>query len=191
MKLTQIVKRAAGHYTARTTAGTFTITRTGRTWHLIGRRITAAYRTLRAAVAALKALRPTPLGGMPTRLTKNIARTHQAARTTTKALNYRCLSGDIAVAVDAGALIRTGDMLERLGGGNLKDGYQSWYGKFVKKAYIAANGEAPVRVWARHRTTGRWIHVAAYQPLDRALFVGLATYKQTRHLVAADFAECA
>ncbi|MFF3094162.1 hypothetical protein [Streptomyces cyaneofuscatus] len=191
MKLTQIVKRAAGHYTARTTAGTFTITRTGRTWHLVGRRITAAYRTLRAAVAALKAHRPTPLGGMPTRLAKVIARTHQAARTTTKALKYWCLSGLIAAAVENGALIRTGDMLERLGGGDLKDGYQSWYGKFVKKAYIAANGQPPVMVWAQHRTTGRWIHVAAYQPLDRALFVGLTTYKQTRHLVQVDFMEVA
>ncbi|MFD3740499.1 hypothetical protein [Streptomyces sp. NPDC058629] len=193
MKLTRIVKRAAGHYTARTAAGTFTITRTGtgRTWHLVGRRITAAYRTLRAAVAALKQLRPTPLGGMPTRLTKVIARTHQAARTTTKALNYRCLSGNIAVAVDAGTLIRTGDMLERLGADELKDGYKSWYGKFVKKAYIAANGHPPVMVWAQHRTTGRWIHVAAYSPLNRALFIGLASYKQTRHLIQADFMEVA
>lgn len=191
MKLTQIVKRAAGHYTAATAAGTFTITRTGRTWHLVGRRITAAYRTLRAAITALKQLRPTPLGGMPTRLTKVIARTHAAARTTSKALRYRCLSGDIAVAVDAGTLIRTGDMLERLGGGDLKDGYQSWYGKHVKKAYIAANGEAPVQVWARHRTTGRWNHVAAYQPLDRALFIGLASYNRTQHLVQAQFMEVA
>ncbi|MGW9299607.1 hypothetical protein ACWHA3_02115 [Streptomyces cyaneofuscatus] len=191
MKLTQIVKRAAGHYTARTTAGTFTITRIGRTWRLVGRRITAAYRTLRAAVAALKAHRPTPLGGMPTRLTKVIARTHQAARTMPKALKYRCLSGDIAVAVDAGTLIRTGDMLDRLGADDLKDGYQAWYGRHVKKAYIAANGHPPVMVWAQHRTTGRWIHVAAYQPLDRALFVGLTTYKQTRHLVQADFMEVA
>ncbi|MGC4925565.1 hypothetical protein [Streptomyces sp. DT117] len=191
MKLIQIVKRAAGHYTARTAAGTFAITRTGRTWHLVGRRITAAYRTLRAAVAALKAHRPTPLGGMPTRLTKNIARTHQAARTTTKALKYRCLSGDIAVAVDAGTLIKTGDMLDRLGADDLKDGFKSWYGRHVKKAYIAANGQPPVMVWAQHRTTGRWIHVAAYQPLDQALFVGLTTYKQTRHLVQVDFMEVA
>ncbi|MEW1630821.1 hypothetical protein AB0387_26105 [Streptomyces sp. NPDC089173] len=124
-------------------------------------------------------------------ISRRIARIHTAARTMAKALNYRCLSGVIAAAVDAGTLIRTGDMLDRLGADDLKDGYKSWYGRHVKKAYIAANGQPPVMVWAQHRTTGRWIHVAAYQPLDRALFVGLATYKQTRHLVAADFARCA
>ncbi|MFF8299554.1 hypothetical protein ACF07M_29900 [Streptomyces globisporus] len=120
-----------------------------------------------------------------------IAATHRAARHTAKALRYRCLSGLIAIAVDTGTLIRTGDMLDRLGADDLKDGFKSWYGRHVKKAYIAANGHPPVMVWAQHRTTGKWIHVAAYQPLDRALFVGLATYKQTRHLVAADFARCA
>lgn len=191
MKLTEIVKRAAGHYTARTAAGTFTITRTGRTWHLVGRRITAAYRTLRAAVAALKAHRPTPLGGMPTRLTKVIARTHQAARTTAKALRYRCLSGDIAAAVDTGTLIRTGDMLERLGA-DLPDGQASWYGRHCAKAYRATHlGASPVRVWAQHRTTGRWIHVNVFEPTDAALYTALQTYKATRHLVATDFARCA
>ncbi|WP_406145027.1 hypothetical protein [Streptomyces anulatus] len=120
-----------------------------------------------------------------------IAATHRAARHMTKALKYRCLSGLIAVAVDAGTLIKTGDMLDRLGADDLKDGFKSWYGRHVKKAYIAANGQPPVMVWAQHRTTGRWIHVAAYQPLDQALFIGLATYKQTRHLVQADFTEAA
>ncbi|WP_411095970.1 hypothetical protein [Streptomyces sp. 020-2-3H-GM] len=124
-------------------------------------------------------------------IARRIARIHQAARHMAKDLRYRCLSGLIAAAIDAGTLIRTGDMLERLGADDLKDGYKSWYGRHVKKAYIAANGHPPVMVWAQHRTTGRWIHVAAYSPLDRALFVGLASYKQTRHLVASDFAECA
>lgn len=124
-------------------------------------------------------------------ISRRIARIHTAARQVSKALAYRTRSGLIAAAVEQGTLIRTGDMLDRLGADDLKDGYKSWYGKFVKKAYIAANGHPPVMVWAQHRTTGRWIHVAAYQPLDRALFTGLATYKQTRHLVAADFAECA
>ncbi|MEV5854662.1 hypothetical protein [Streptomyces anulatus] len=125
------------------------------------------------------------------RTLRTIAATHRAARHTAKALRYRCLSGNIAVAVDAGTLIKTGDMLDRLGADDLKDGFKSWYGRHVKKAYIAANGQPPVMVWAQHRTTGRWIHVAAYQPLDQALFIGLATYKQTRHLVQADFTEAA
>lgn len=124
-------------------------------------------------------------------IARRIARIHHAARQVSKALAYRTRSGLIAAAVEQGTLIRTGDMLDRLGADDLKDGYKSWYGQHVKKAYIATNGHPPVMVWAQHRTTGRWIHVAAYQPLDQALFVGLATYKQTRHLVAADFARCA
>ncbi|WP_406225000.1 hypothetical protein [Streptomyces anulatus] len=125
------------------------------------------------------------------RTLRTIAATHRAARHTAKTLRYRCLSGLIAVAVDAGTLIKTGDMLDRLGADDLKDGFKSWYGRHVKKAYIAANGQPPVMVWAQHRTTGKWIHVAAYSPLDQALFVGLATYKQTRHLAQVDFAEAA
>ncbi|MEU8623296.1 hypothetical protein [Streptomyces sp. NPDC048669] len=192
MKLVQIVKRAAGHYTARTATGTFTIDRIGRTWHLIGRRVAAAYRTLRAAVAALTALRPTtPVGGMSVRLTKLIARTHRAARTTSKALAYRTRSGLVAAAVEQGHLIRTGDLLERLGA-DLPDGQASWYGRHCAKAYRAANlGTNPVRVWAQHRTTGRWIHVNVFEPTDAALYTALTTYKATRHLGQADFMEVA
>lgn len=124
-------------------------------------------------------------------ISRRIARIHTAARQVGKALAYRTRSGLIAAAVEQGALIRTGTMLERLGADDLKDGYQAWYGRHVKKAYVAANGQPPVMVWAQHRTTGRWIHVAAYQPLDPALFIGLASYNQTRHLVAGDFVEAA
>lgn len=122
---------------------------------------------------------------------RHIARTHRAARHMAKALRYRCLSGDIAVAVDAGTLIRTGDLLERLGADDLKDGFKSWYGRHVKKAYVAANGRPPLMVWARHRTTGRWIHVAAYSPFDIALYIGLATYKQTAFLAQPAFFQAA
>ena len=190
MKL-QIAKRTAGHYTARTAAGTFTIDRTGRTWHLAGHGIARTFRTMRAAITALRALRTRPLGGMSVRLTKLIARTHAAARTMPKALTYRARSGQIAADVENGQLIRTGDVLDRLGAGDLKDGYQSWYGRHVKKAYIAANGMPPVMVWAQHRTTGRWIHVAAYNPFDIALYIGLATYKQTKHLAQPAFYQAA
>jgi hypothetical protein len=122
---------------------------------------------------------------------RHIARTHRAARITTRPLGYRCLSGLIAVAVDAGTLIRTGDMLERLGA-DLPDGQASWYGRHCAKAYRATHlGAAPVQVWAQHRTTGRWIHVNVFQPTDPALYTALTTYKATRHLVAADFTRCA
>jgi len=122
---------------------------------------------------------------------RHIARTHRAARHMVKALRYRCLSGDIAVAVDTGTLIRTGDLLERLGADDLKDGFKSWYGRHVKKAYIAANGRPPVMVWAQHRTTGKWIHVAAYSPFDLSLYIGLATYKQTAFLAQPAFFQAA
>lgn len=123
-----------------------------------------------------------------TRTRRNTLRT---ATRTTRALGYRTLSGLIAAAVEAGRLIRTGDFLERIGGGELKDGVKSWFGRHVAKAYRAANGGEPVRVWAQHRTTGKWIHVYAYGVVDEALYEGLFAYKGTQHLLAADFAEAA
>ncbi|MEV6854732.1 hypothetical protein AB0M89_13095 [Streptomyces microflavus] len=121
-----------------------------------------------------------------------IAATHRAARTMAKALAYRTRSGLIAAAVEQGTLIRTGDMLDRLGADDLKDGQRSWFGRHTAKAYRATHlGAGAVKVWAQHRTTGRWIHVHVYAPTDPALYTALGTYKATRHLVAADFARCA
>jgi hypothetical protein len=121
-----------------------------------------------------------------------IRRTHHTAMTMPKALYYRCLSGDIAVAVDQGQLIRTGDLLDRLGADDLKDGQRSWYGRHTAKTYRAMNlGTDAVKVWAQHRTTGKWIHVHVYKPTDPALYVALTTYKATRHLVQTDFTEVA
>lgn len=120
-----------------------------------------------------------------------IRRVHRTALTMPKALRYRALSGQIIVAVENGQLVRTGDILDRLGASDLKDGYQSWYGRHVKKAHIAATGSEPVRCWVRHRTTGRWIHVHVYRPFDMALYIGLATYKQTKHLARPDFFQAA
>jgi len=197
MKAIQITKCAAGHYTATTPAGVYAIDRIGRTWHLTGHRITLTFRTMRDAIATARTLRPTsPVGGMPTRLTKLRRRSVAAARTTVKALFYRCLSGDVVAQLEAGRLVRTGDVLERLDAGDLKDGYQSWYGKHVKKAFIAAAGIEPVRCWVQHRTTGKWIRVHVYNPFDMALYIGLATYKRTAHLARpalfqAAYAECA
>ncbi|MFF4791855.1 hypothetical protein ACFY2M_19300 [Streptomyces sp. NPDC001276] len=118
-------------------------------------------------------------------------RTQTAARTTVKALFCRALSGQIAADVAAGSLLRTGDVLDRLGASDLKDGYQSWYGKHVKKAHVAANGTEPVRCWVQHRTSGKWIHVHVYNPFDIALYIGLATYKRTAHLAQPAFYQAA
>jgi hypothetical protein len=104
------------------------------------------------------------------------------ARQTSREIGYLTLSGIIGALLRNGRLIRTGDFLDRVGGSDLKDGFQSWYGRHVKKAYKAATGSEPVMVWARHRRTGRWLHVAAYAPSDPALTEGLRSYKQTQHL---------
>jgi hypothetical protein len=109
-------------------------------------------------------------------------RTQAAARTASKALAYRTRSGDIAVLVDSGRLVRTGDFLDRIDGSDLPDGKKSWFGKYVAKAYRAQHGGDAIRVWARHRTTGKWIQVLVYAPADPALFTGLRNYKATQHL---------
>ncbi|MFD8545598.1 hypothetical protein [Streptomyces sp. NPDC059649] len=121
------------------------------------------------------------------RTVATIRRTIAAALAATKPLRYAALSGEIAALVAAGRLVRTGDVLDRLGA-DLPDGQRSWYGRHVAKAYCAAHlGADAIRVWAQHRTTGRWIHVHVYRPTDPALYAGLASYKATRHLIATDF----
>ncbi|MYX67383.1 hypothetical protein K388_05559 [Streptomyces sp. KhCrAH-43] len=124
-------------------------------------------------------------------IARRIAATHRAARHVTKALAYRTRSGLVAAAVEQGTLIRTGDLLDRLGA-DLPDGQRAWFGRHCAKAYRAAHlGADAVKVWAQHRTTGRWIHVHVYQPTDPALYTALSSYKATRHLGQADFAEVA
>lgn len=123
--------------------------------------------------------------------TRTRRNTLRIAATTTRALGYRTLSGIVAVLVDSGRLVRTGDFLERVGGGDLKDGVQSWFGRHAAKAYRAATGSEPLKAWAQHRTTGRWIHVNVFNPIDDALYTALDTYKATRHLLADMYARCA
>jgi hypothetical protein len=118
-------------------------------------------------------------------------RTQAAARSVCPALQYRAISGHIVQLLETGRLVRTGDVLDRLGAGDLRDGYQSWYGRHVAKAYRAATGAEPIRCWVRHRTTGRWVHVAVYNPFDLALYIGLASYKQTQHLARPAFYQAA
>jgi hypothetical protein len=115
---------------------------------------------------------------------------HAAAKTA-KALGYRTLSGIIGALVETGRLIRTGDFLDRIGGNDLPDGKKSWFGRHVAKAYRAATDSEPLRVWAQHRTTGKWIHVHVYGPIDEALYTGLFSYKGTRHPLASTYAEAA
>lgn len=115
---------------------------------------------------------------------------HAAAKTP-KALNYRTLSGLIAAHVDAGRLVRTGDFLDRVGGADLPDGKKSWFGRHVAKAYRQTHSGDAIKVWAQHRTTGKWIHVHVYGPIDPALYTGLRSYKGTRHLLAGTYAEAA
>jgi len=114
-----------------------------------------------------------------------------AATKTARALGYRTLSGIIGAHVETGRLIRTGDFLDRIGGGDLKDGQKSWFGRHVAKAYRSAHGGDAVKVWTQHRTTGKWIHVHVYGPIDPALYAGLRSYKGTRHLLPALYAEAA
>ena len=123
-----------------------------------------------------------------TRTRRNTLRT---ATHTSRALGYRTLSGIVAAHVEAGRLVKTGDFLERIGGGDLKDGQKAWFGRHVAKAYRAQHGGDTVKVWAQHRTTGRWIHVFAYGVVEDALYTALDTYKGTRHLLADTYARCA
>lgn len=123
--------------------------------------------------------------------TRTRRNTLRVAVTTSRALGYRTLSGIVAALVETGRLVRTGDFLSRIGGGNLPDGQQSWFGRHAAKAYRAANGAEPLKVWARHRTTGRYVHVNVYGVVDDALYAGLQSYKATRHLLADMYARCA
>ncbi|MFD9630073.1 hypothetical protein [Streptomyces violascens] len=123
---------------------------------------------------------------------RSIAAVFHAALRTSRGLNYAALNGDIGNQLADGRLIRTGDLLEQLGGGDLPDGVQSCYGRHVAKAYRAAHeGHSAQRAWVQHRTTGRWIHVYVYAPTDPALYAGLRSYKGTRHLVAVELSEAA
>jgi hypothetical protein len=118
-------------------------------------------------------------------------RTKAAARTAPKALRYRVINGIIGALVETGRLIRTGDFLDRIGGGDLKDGQKSWFGRHVAKAYRTATGRDAFKVWAQHRTTGKWIEVHVYGAIDKALYAGLQAYRGTRHLLTVTSLEVA
>ncbi|MFK0182063.1 hypothetical protein ACIQVR_39635 [Streptomyces xanthochromogenes] len=122
---------------------------------------------------------------------RSICRSIAAALRTNRPVAYATLNGDIGAQLADGRLIRTGDFLIAVGGGDLPDGKQAWFGRHVAKAYRATHGVSAPRAWVQHRTTGRWIHVYVYAPDDPALYAGLHNYKGTRHLAAAPLAEAA
>lgn len=126
-----------------------------------------------------------------TAATRTRRNTLHAATHTSRALGYRTLSGIIAAWVDSGRLITVGTFLDRIGGEDLPDGKRSWFGRHAKKAYRAANGGDPIRVWTQHRTTGRYVHVHVYGPIDTALYEATASYKGTQHLLSSTYAEAA
>lgn len=123
--------------------------------------------------------------------TRTRRNTLHTAAATAKALAYRTLSGLVAAAVEQGRLVLITGFLNRIGGADLPDGKISWLGRHCAKAYRETHGTSPIRVWAQHRTTGKWNHVYAYGVVDQALYTGLFAYKGTRHLLAADYAEAA
>ncbi len=119
-------------------------------------------------------------------IVRRAAAVYAAVTRLPKAALFHLLNGAaLQRLLNSGDLIRTGDYLIQMGGGDLRDGYQSWYGRNVAKAYRQANRREPLKAWVQHRTTGRWIHVSVYCPGDPALLAGLASYAQTKHLVPA------
>jgi hypothetical protein len=121
-----------------------------------------------------------------------IRRSIAAALRISRPVAYATLNGQIGAQLADGRLIRTGDLLDRLGADDLPDGQRAWFGRHVAKAYRAMHlGEDAPRAWVQHRTTGHWIQVYVYAPNDPALYAGLRTYKGTRHLVAVELSEAA
>jgi hypothetical protein len=70
---------------------------------------------------------------------KTRARNTRTACDTNRATQYATLNGRLQAALDRGQIIRTGDMLDRLGI-QLPDGQQSWYGRHVAKAHRTTTG---------------------------------------------------
>jgi hypothetical protein len=108
---------------------------------------------------------------------RSIRNTHQAARTTHRALNYRTLSGTIAVLVDAGRLIQCSEFLRRLGlDEDTIRSLRSWFGRYAAKAWRKTTHSEPRKVWTL--IDGRWTHVAVYRPNSFALPAAVASYKR-------------
>ncbi|MFG2913329.1 hypothetical protein ACGF0D_10620 [Kitasatospora sp. NPDC048298] len=117
-------------------------------------------------------------------------RNTRQARQASRHIQYATLNGWFQAALDRGQIIRTGDMLDRLGI-QLPDGQQSWYGRHVAKAHRASTGHDAPRAWVQHRTTGRWIAVYVYTPDAPALTAGLWSYKATRPAAERLYTEAA
>lgn len=100
---------------------------------------------------------------------------------------FRLLNGAMQERLDNGALTTADAWLDNHGvPADFRDGYRSWYGRHVVKAYRAAHhGREPRRAWVQHRTTGYWVPVFAYPSNAPALTVGARSYTRTAHLVTA------
>lgn len=108
-------------------------------------------------------------------------RTNTAARTTTRALGYRTLSGIIASLVATGRLIQCSEFLRRLGlEEDLIRSLRSWFGRYATKAWRTATDSEPRKVWTL--IDGRWTHVAVYAPGSFAFPAAVASYKRMAKL---------
>ncbi|WP_055589331.1 hypothetical protein [Peterkaempfera griseoplana] len=65
---------------------------------------------------------------------RRLAAAIRAAAQLDVATLFALIDGDTGTVLADGHLIRTGDHLEQHGGGDLRDGYQSWYGRHVADA---------------------------------------------------------
>jgi hypothetical protein len=108
---------------------------------------------------------------------RTITRSHQAARTISKALAYRTLSGIVAVDLEAGRVIQCSEFLRRLGiDEDIIRSLRSWFGRYAAKAWRKTTHGEPRKVWTL--IDGRWTHVAVYRPNSFALPAAVASYKR-------------
>ena len=113
-----------------------------------------------------------------TRTRRNTLRT---ARTATRALGYRTLSGIVAAHVAVGRLIQCSEFLRRLGlDEDLIRSLRSWFGRYATKAWRTATTTEPRKVWTL--IDGRWTHVAVYEPDSFAFPAAIASYKRMAKL---------
>lgn len=108
---------------------------------------------------------------------RTVRQTIRAARTTSKALAYRTLSGIVAVDLEAGRVIQCSEFLRRLGiDEDTIRSLRSWFGRYAAKAWRKTTRSEPRKVWTL--IDGRWTHVAVYRPNSFALPAAVASYKR-------------
>lgn len=100
---------------------------------------------------------------------------------------FRLLNGHLQERLESGALVTADTWLDNHGvPADFRDGYRSWYGRHVARAYRAAHhGDEPRRAWVQHRTTDYWVPVFVYPSTAPALLAGARSYPRTAHLASA------